>query len=481
LSAALRRRWWVIPVVTVLTAAVAYGVQSLLPQRYRAEAVLVVPAGYATHDLGSIDQSSRLAATYARLVPDDPAVLARVAAAASLRRGAAARGTSATHVPDTPILRLRFRAATRRAAVRGAVAMAAAVVGATPRSQAVAPASIRVARLPRRAERASASRGGQRPAGWAATAVVVASAGSSTSMNAGDANVLAKTYANLIPGDPDIMGRAARRTGLTRAVARERASVTAEFDTSLLRVRFQDARPDVAVAGARAIAEAASGPRPASPRISSRSLEAVELPTEATRASNLRRDAVPVAAILGLCLAVVLVLALERADSRIDDARTLGELAVCPATSLRATSIDAIVAVLERWERLSRSEPVRVGLLPATPKLVAQTASAVQYLTAIRSTLTPSSALTIEAGDVPGGAGAGERLAAACDVVVLVAAHGTRAAAVRRALRVLEEFGAPPNWALLVSRSRRRGAGWKAVSDSARDPGSVPAADRGAD
>jgi hypothetical protein len=116
-----------------------------------------------------------------------------------------------------------------------------------------------------------------------------------------------------------------------------------------------------------------------------------------------------------------------------------------------------VMALLEHWHGLAHRDPARIGLLPARSDLAGATEDAASRLLAVAqlAEFEERSGWQIDAGDAPGGAQAGERLALSSDLLVLVATQGTKVAHVRQAVRLLEQFGAPPRWALLMPRPGR--------------------------
>lgn len=442
----LRRRGWVVPVVAALTVGAALGVRQAVPERYTAEAILAVPA-VPDQPTGSLDQASRLAATYAQIVPNDRGIVQRVAARVSLSRAEVRRRLSAGEARSTPVLRVRFVAATERDAVRGADAAAMALARDRATTTAIAPGSVELVRAARQARRTPGGR-------WRSEAVVVVSAGSATATpgDAGEANALARTYATLIPEDRRILRRVGAVAGVSAADVGDRIGAVNEFDTSVLRLRFRDDHPGVAVDGIRALALAVTGERPATPRIAPRSIRTVDVDDRAERDTVVSDNLIPVAAVLGVLLGLVILVAWDRADPRVDDLQTLSGETFCPASDLDALTADAARALVERWRTLVDARPVRVALVPAGRRAEAAAAFAAARL----------EELAVPAGDrfepayAPGGPSAGERLALSADLPVLVVVRGTRVAELRRTVSVLEQFGTPPRWALLVSRNRVR-------------------------
>jgi hypothetical protein len=77
---ALRRRWWLVLLCTVAVAALAYGVGELRSRTATAEAVDMLNPGVNAPGPGAADQAARLAADYARVMPQDDELLRSVGA-----------------------------------------------------------------------------------------------------------------------------------------------------------------------------------------------------------------------------------------------------------------------------------------------------------------------------------------------------------------------------------------------------------------
>ena len=150
-------------------------------------------------------------------------------------------------------------------------------------------------------------------------------------------------------------------------------------------------------------------------------------------------DALPVGIVLGLVLGLVLAIALERADPRIDSVEALADTVGIEASSIDNLSPAAAAALLERWTVLTdRPKPI-VTLLAAVPRIEGAMPVVTRRLSALARqsdemrggpdhTDAPNRAgyegVKLVAGGVPGGKGAGERVAAAADGVVLVVPRG---------------------------------------------------------
>jgi len=146
-----RRRGWLVLLCAVLVAAVAYGAARALSRSWSAEAVFVVRVGGPLS--AQPDASTKLATTYATLIPLDSAVQSAVAAA-----GAHGSFTASSDA-NTAVLRVTYKGGSEGSATRGAAAVARAISGPTPASASIAPRTIAIVRLP-----ASATRSGGTPA-----------------------------------------------------------------------------------------------------------------------------------------------------------------------------------------------------------------------------------------------------------------------------------------------------------------------------
>jgi len=453
-----RRRGWIIAAAAVACALAALAIAEVLPDRYTAEAVVIVPAASDEGALGNVDQAAKLARTYAQLIPRDEAVLATIATELGIGSGTVEERLEAVNDPGNSLLRLQFRGRSSTEAILGARTAAESVAGSKPVSENIEPSSMTLVRLPR----VAANTGDSFLTHLAESVVLVpARAPRSPAGNAGEASNLATTYADLIPEDRVILAKVAVDLRLDPEEVRAQTTVTHDFDTSIIRLAFADANAEVALAGARILAEAVTGPAPISPRISPRSLAIVHLPTETTSQAMPFAKVAILGIILGLGLGLVLMLTWERADARVDDVRILSEESGCAASSLKHVSNESIGALLDRWASLVDHSPARIALLPASASSEQATAGAVEriiqggFLTrrsVSRSTGTAAreSQIVLESGGTPGGESAGEALALSADLIVLVAAEGTRVADLHETIAVLEQFGSTPAWALLA-------------------------------
>src|ERR1039457_1187051 len=114
------------------------------------------------------------------------------------------------------------------------------------------------------------------------------------------------------------------------AVARS-LSVTVESGTSLLLLDFSAPTPAQAGAGADAAARAVASNTPLTAAIAAGSVAIVNVPNVAHRQGTLHKYGIVFGGFLGLVVGVILVLAAERADPRIDDAVSMANAAGCRA------------------------------------------------------------------------------------------------------------------------------------------------------
>ena len=320
-----------------------------------------------------------------------------------------------------------------------------------------------------------------------AEAVVVVPSGGKSGLSPGEASNLATTYANLIPEDRAILQTVAANLDLDPTTVRKNMKVTHDFDTSILRLSFSDPDQAVAIRGSRVIAQSIEGPTPVSPRIAPRSISVVAIPNATTTKSFGPIDAAVLGFLLGLVGGSVFVLAWDRADPRIRDAKTLGAEIGCPATSLRHASEESIVALLDRWVDLGGATPLRVALLAATPSAEDECMYAAQRLVQVGPQAQRRVArigypdvqtdphVLLDVGGAVGGQAAGERLVRTADLIVLVVVDGTEVAGVRHALDVLDQFGSKPDWALFANRTARRARRPSAPAQAPGLPSIAPA------
>ena len=463
----LRRRGWLIATSAAACAFIAVAIASVLPDKYTAEAIVAVPAGSGDSLVG-VDGATKLARTYAQLIPSDGVTLSAIGKKLGLSEKGVERRIRVTNEAGTSLLRVRFRGESSKEAVRGAKIAAALLTDGEQLSATLDSGLITIVRLPERAQTT-----GEVPFSHVAESVLLIppTGGGGGPGNAGEASNLATSYADLIPADRAIAQSLAQEIGRDPDVVEANISVTNDFNTTIVRLLFSDSDPAVALKGARYLAESVSGPVPVSAQIAPRSLTIVRLPSQVTSQAMGTKSVALLGAILGTLLGFVLLLAWERSDPRIDDLETLVAELDCPTTSFEHVSDESKAALLDRWIALAGSEPAHVALLPVSANAEPAAIRTCDELVRVgsltsRKISTPESSLSLQEapsltlqeaeivlglGGIPGSDRAGEGLAIHSDVSVLVVTKGTRIAELRRTLAVLEQYGVAPVWAVMAS------------------------------
>jgi hypothetical protein len=448
--AALRRRWWLVLLCTLAVAALAYGVGELRSRTATAEAVVMLNPGVIAPGPGAVDQAARLAADYARVIPQDDDLLRSVGA----RLGAPVRGRiEVSGRPRSAVLDVGFRANTADSAISGARAVAQALTGPSPASANIVPGSLETVRLPARAR--------PQGSGYVAHAVLLTSSGGGPAgPGYGDqATKLAPSFAASIPDDAGVLGFVARRLGVSTDDVRDNTSVKNDKDTTVLRLQYKTRGHDNAERGASALAAAVTGPRPASATIMPNEFTLVRV-DKATAPSSNPAITLPIGAVLGLGLGIVLMLALERANPRVDDAEFLEEELRCPVYEVSEVTPSLAGALLERWRALGGGDQPTVALVPSTVALERATAGLASRLVAQANEEDSgfrriSGSLRLVIARAPAVDPAGASVAAGSDVAVLIASQGEELSKLRAARHALDNFEVPVQWGLLLTRSAR--------------------------
>jgi capsular polysaccharide biosynthesis protein len=467
-----------------VVAAIAYAVSGVQSATYTAQSTVVVTSAPGTGaTVAGTNQASGLATTYSSALPHDPVLQSYV----SKHAGVPAVSAISALPSRGGLVRLKFTASSPSAAVKGARAIASALSGAHPASAVVTPGLLKLLKTPTRAEAGglNVTTGTQN---YQATVVflVPPSSGPSEGINPDDADHLAQTYAGIIPTDDRLLSDVGKAIGESSTTVGENLSVVNEQNTSLLEISFKSSQPDQAAKGARTAARLLTGTNPVAAGIVPSSLQAVSLPKNPGPAARSHSKAIVIGAALGLVLGIVLLIAWERSDPRIRDARELSTQIGCPATPVDRLSPNAAYALLERWASLTDHVPARVAVLPASPSVEHQSVDAVNDLlsaggrlvryTDARAGIVPedlangaaepeTGVVLVHAGPV-GGESAGEAIALGCDLTVVVVPAGSRAADIRQLGEELTSFGIVPVWALLTSGSRRTAARQAQVADA---------------
>jgi capsular polysaccharide biosynthesis protein len=304
------------------------------------------------------------------------------------------------------------------------------------------------------------------------TAVVAAGTSPHSTVTPDQANLLATTYATLIPKDSAILRSVATALGTSVSEVQNSLSVFNTTQTALLTIDYRGTSAANSIDGARAALHAITGPHPVSPNIIPGTVGAVQAPATAS-SSNGVAVLVAIGVIAGLALGLLLILVWERVDPRIDRPEDLSQEVGSPTSPVSAISHSGVNALIARWKALADHGPSRIALVPVTadvqadlPK-VARMFSQVQgngsgqapWWTETRDNGTDSEDLTVPIGNgapaviacgVPSADLTALQPIMDCDLVVLVARRGTPRVTLRELLDSLTEFGVSPKWAIFL-------------------------------
>ncbi|MHB8294025.1 MAG: YveK family protein [Acidimicrobiales bacterium] len=344
------------------------------------------------------------------------------------------------------------------------------------------------------------------PKEFSAQAVLFVQAGASGTSpgNPSAASGLATTYAGLLPEDAAVLRSVGASLGLPATEVGKSITVTVETNTSIMIVTYKATSPTLAVQGIDAITAAIAGGQPVSPAIVPQSLSVVNLASHAKLVPSLASYGLPLGAVVGLLVAIVAIVALERADARVDRPQELAALAGCPASPDTALVGPGAALLLDKWGSTSAGAgPPELCLVTPTPGLVPLAFSVGQALAGAGVQdgwrLRWSETLQAELGDLTGsdgiavapasgyaaapasgyaaapasgyaaapasgyvtiygapGSEGGDAAAATGGAVVMVVPEGARVTAVEPALERLALLGARPVWSVLISASHGR-------------------------
>lgn len=274
-----------------------------------------------------------------------------------------------------------------------------------------------------------------------ATLVVQSGSGRSGPGNANDANALAITYSALLPTDSVIVGSAARTLGVSPTTLSHHLSVSVETGTAVMLLKYSAPTVAAAVRGAQTVARAAAGAAPPSAAIPAGSLVVVQLPTTASIAGSLHKVGLPLGILLGLVVGAILVIAVERADPRLDTAEQLAAVCGCPATSVPDGMTTAEIA-----RAISRvvGPASRVTVVPMAVVDTPAAVSLGRALEADRASGDPA----FEIG--PSFETGADELAGGSGPTMLVTSFGAPRRRVQAAVERLRLLGREPLWAALA-------------------------------
>lgn len=458
----LLRRAWILPVSVVVVAALAYGAAGLKSTSYTAQSTIVVSSATSPIGQGAANAAA-IAASYSSALPQDAALRQWVT-----RRVGPLHARSITAVSTQgSVVQLRFTANSAAVAQAGARAIAQGLTGPQPRSGIVQPGTLNVI-----TDATAPAGNGLGSYHSDVLFTVPGNTGPLQGLNPDDADKLSATYAGIIPTDTRLLTTVGRAVGQDSSAVGSHLAVTNQQSTSLLNISFTSADPTQAQRGAVAAARALAGPKPVAAGIVPSSVQIVSLPRVPVTVAKSNRSALIIGAGLGLVLGLVLLIAWERSDPRVRDARELSSHIGSPATPVQQLTPTAARALLERWASLADRVPARVALLPASASVEAETGavastlrdaggSLVRYVDG-RAGLPDEDAVDADQGrngstgvvltrtSAPGGENGGEAVALASDLAVVVVPAGARAADVRELAEELANFGIVPVWTLLT-------------------------------
>jgi capsular polysaccharide biosynthesis protein len=282
--------------------------------------------------------------------------------------------------------------------------------------------------------------------GAQATLVVQSGAGKTGPGSANDALALATTYSALIPKDQSILSTASGTLKVTPGTIEKNLTVTVENGTSLLLLSYSAPTPQQAVAGADAVARAVASSVPLTPAIAAGSVAIVSVPNSASKEGMLHKYGIVLGGFIGLVVGLILVLAAERADPRIDDAVGMAGAAGCRAAIVPS---DLSFAELARVLADAGREKGRLTIVPLTIPDTASTMELARELRPCWPADGPAVAISpsFSSGVVELTKGSGP--------TVLIAHPGTRLRDVVSATERLRMMNRAPVWAVLANRRLR--------------------------
>jgi hypothetical protein len=304
-----------------------------------------------------------------------------------------------------------------------------------------------------------------------ALVVVPTGATAQTPGNALQASKLAQTYTLLIPEDGGVIKTVADAVDRPESDVASRITAVGAPDTFLIRLRYEDDGEQRAIRGTRALSRSVTDTPPAARGVATGSLKVVRLPRLTDVQTAAAGPAIPIGVFLGICLGLLLMIAWERADPRVDDDEALALELTCPATPISHLSEASVGALLDRWIRLTRDDAdsrrtPRVGLLAGsaaaeslvepTAELIATLAERVGRVVAVRDAredagkIVAGADLELLVGGAPGSASAGEVVADNSSFAVFVVKRGSNAGELEAAASVLRQFGSQLGWALFI-------------------------------
>jgi capsular polysaccharide biosynthesis protein len=283
--------------------------------------------------------------------------------------------------------------------------------------------------------------------------------------DASEAINLASTYATLIPQDPGVTRFVGKRLGLSSSDVEDDLTATHLTGTGLITLAFKSDDADDAVRGAALVVRAVTGDEPTSESIGADSMRVVRAPSRdqgfSTDQTISPAASLALAVILGLFLGIVVLIAWERADPRIDEPGDVELASQVPASRLNDLSESARAALVQRLagQGAGSAGSAAIALLPSGTRQSAELQGAGDALWAASAHAPGTTDGAPTPGLVLGGTGPEEletlQAAEAGGSRIVVAQQGMKVSRLVAAIHHYERLGLPPQWVLLVRRAKR--------------------------
>jgi capsular polysaccharide biosynthesis protein len=259
--------------------------------------------------------------------------------------------------------------------------------------------------------------------------------------DANDANALALSDASIIPSDQATLQFVATETGTALPEVSKSVTAVAVSGTSVIDVSFKAKTESSAIEDVNAVARALSDGTPGA-AIPNNSLAVVQLASSATRVGTIHSYGIPLGVILGLFIGGIAVLAIERADPRVDDVEDLARV-----TGTTASAFPGPLPMLElAWNiALASDGAADVTLVPLSAAEEARAEILWKYLTV------GANQPTMVLNFVTSGTATDSLVADGSGPTVLVVNPNTRSRVVQAFVLRLQMLGRGPAWAVLAA------------------------------
>jgi capsular polysaccharide biosynthesis protein len=334
---------------------------------------------------------------------------------------------------------------------------------------------------------------GARKHSYTSSALLLVSSGADAKGpgDASEAINLASTYATLIPQDPGVTKFVGHRLGLSAGDVEDDLTASHLTSTGLITLSFKNDDADTAVKGAALTVRAVTGKKPTSDSIGVDSMRVVRAASHDQGFSDKQTisptASLALAIILGLFLGVIVLIAWERADPRIDEPGDVELAAHLPASRLQDLSPSARAALVQRLAGQAAPDPVDRGApLALLPSGSSQSAELLDAGDSLWNATANARGGLADSSPTPaivlGGNGPQEletlQAAETGGARIVVAQQGMKVSRLVAAIHHYERLGLAPQWVLMVKkagRARRRAAAAEDVSWLPRDTRSAGA------